>query len=618
MIKKINILLILILNLYSFSSYGNELDDCSWKKTSEVPCLTISSTPNSTKLNQNYIGKIIITKKQMEESGYHDVRSLLEQVSGVDIYSDGPIGQKTSVFMRGTNSNHTLVLLNGVAINDQSSPKAMYDFGYDFLQGLQQIEIYKGASGAIFGPGAIGGAINFVTDINYQNSISFFGSSSRTNGVEGNYNHITKKGWHHNLQFGSSQIKEISAQNTSKDLDGTKNLTLGYNSMKFLDDNLKLKVTGCARKTHSGYDSWDDENANADNLMYALQSSLERKDKDLEDNFTTHIHVHDRYYDTAVKNEYYSESYTFTGERKLSVSDNLSYGFGGEYNYNKGEFDIKGIWGSSAKGHSDNIGIFSNFGYKLNTVSTLSSHLRIDKHKYSAENFTYRINFTRLIDKLTFSLSESTGLRYPDLFVLHGENPSGTFKSMNTTKPETSLTRELTTRFSFSDNIFFETTAYKGSVSNVLNRDTSTFGYNETIDINQEGLENTFVINGQKQKIALSGIFSKSREGSGRPQLRRPEKQYSIKFSKEFIPSLLGPFEINYDYRYLGKAEDWINGTVRAKAESINIMNLKLSKKIFNIDLGVNILNLTNEKYQKPDTYNQEGRRFELSFSTKY
>ena len=50
-------------------------------------------------------------------------------------------------------------MLNGIPINDQSSPKAMFDFGYDFLHGLQQIEIYKGAAGAIFGPAAIGGAI---------------------------------------------------------------------------------------------------------------------------------------------------------------------------------------------------------------------------------------------------------------------------------------------------------------------------------------------------------------------------------------------------------------------------------------------------------------------------
>ena len=72
----------------------------------------------------------------------------------------------------------------------------MFDFGYDFLQGLQQIEIYKGASGAIFGPAAIGGAINFVTDINYQNSISFSGSNSRTNSLSGNYSYITENGWH--------------------------------------------------------------------------------------------------------------------------------------------------------------------------------------------------------------------------------------------------------------------------------------------------------------------------------------------------------------------------------------------------------------------------------------
>ena len=85
----------------------------------------------------------------MIDSGYEDVRGILEYVDGIDVYSDGPRGQKTSVFMRGTNSNHTLVLLNGIPINDQSSPKAMFDFGYDFLQGLQQIEIYKGASGAI-------------------------------------------------------------------------------------------------------------------------------------------------------------------------------------------------------------------------------------------------------------------------------------------------------------------------------------------------------------------------------------------------------------------------------------------------------------------------------------
>ena len=66
----------------------------------------------------------------------------------------------------------------------------------DFLQGLQQIEIYKGASGAIFGPAAIGGAINFVTDIDYENYFSVNGTDSRTNSFDGNFIYISESGWH--------------------------------------------------------------------------------------------------------------------------------------------------------------------------------------------------------------------------------------------------------------------------------------------------------------------------------------------------------------------------------------------------------------------------------------
>ena len=615
---KILLILISLFILSPSKLETKELEKCKWKNTAGIPCITIFSAPNTSNLSEKSLGKIVITKQQMLDSGYDDVRSVLEYVQGLDVYSDGPRGQKTSIFMRGTNSNHTLVLLNGIPINDQSSPKAMFDFGYDFLQGLTQIEIYKGASGAIFGPAAIGGAINFVTDIEYQKSINLSGTDGRTNSLSGNYTYFSDSGWHHNFKMGSSQIEELSTQNTSKDLDGTKNLSFNYNSMKFLDDNHKLKFTGLARKTDSGYDSWDDGNANADNIMYAFQSSLEKRKNKIQDKFTAHIHVHDRYYDTAVKNKYYSQSLNFKGERKLNLSNKISVGFGGDYNYNKGDFQVKGNWGSSAKGHSDNLGVYSNIGYALSNKTILSSHLRGDSHKYSEENLTYKINLTQLINDLTINFSESTGLRYPDLYVLHGRNTTGSFKSMMTTKPEKSLTREISAKYNFSNNFFFKTTAYKGSVSDVLNRGTSTNGYNEIIDINQEGLESNVVLNNKRQKLTLSSTFSKSREGNGKPQLRRPEKQFGIKYSKQLITNLFGEFKFNYDYRHVGKVEDWKNGTVRAKVDSSDIMNLSLSKDFYGSVWSVNVFNLTNEQYQRPDTYNQEGRRIGLSFRHKY
>ena len=614
--KKLFLIIVSILIFFPLES--KELENCKWKNDFGKPCLTIFSTPNTSLINEGLVGKTVITKKQMIDSGYEDVRSVLEHVIGVDVYGDGPRGQKTSVFMRGTNSNHTLVLLNGIAINDQSSPKAMFDFGYDFLQGLQQIEIYKGASGAIFGPAAIGGAVNFVTDIDYENTISFNASDSRNNSISGNYTYITENGWHHNIKGGSSQAEELSTQNSQLDLDGAKNLSLNYNSVKFLDDNLKFKITGYARKTDSGYDSWDDEQAVAHNTMYALQSNLESKRKNIEDKFTSHIHIHDRDYDTAVKNKYYSQTYTFKGERRLNFSPDFSLGFGSDYNYTKADFKVHGSWGSSAKGHMDNLGIFSNVGYKLDDSTALSLHLRGDSHKYSQENITYRLNATKLINKFTFSLSESTGLRHPDLYVLHGSDPSGSFKAMKTTKPETSLTRELSIKYDLSDKISFNTTAYKGSVSDVLNRSRTTNGYNEIIDIKQEGLESSFVLKDNSQRLTLSNTLSKSREGDGDPQQRRPEKQFGIKYSKKFISNLVGPFNLNYDYRHVGKVEDWKNGTTLAKVDSSDIMNLSLSKTLFGNEWFLNVSNLTNEQYQRPDTYNQEGRKISLSFKTKY
>ena len=520
---KIIIILYYVFFLFTFLK-SEELPQCEWNNSTGKPCLTIFSAPNTSSISETGLAKTVITKKQIIESGYEDVRSVLEGIVGLDVYSDGPRGQKTSVFMRGTNSNHTLVLLNGIPINDQSSPKAMFDFGYDFLQGLQQIEIYKGASGAIFGPAAIGGAINFITDIDYNNSLSFGGSDSRNNSLSGNYTYITEGGWHHNIKGGSSQSEELSTQDSQLDLDGTKNLSLNYNSSKFFGDNLKLSLSGYARKTDSGYDSWDDANAQADNILYALQTNLENRKSGIVDKFTSHIHVHDRYYDTAVKNKYYSQSYTFKGERKMEVSNNLSLGFGSDYNYTKGDFKIHGNWGSSAKGHMDNIGLYTNVGYKLDDNTFFSAHLRGDSHKYSEENLTYRLNLSKLISDFTFSLSESTGLRHPDLFVLHGSNPSGSFKSMKTTKAETSLTRELSVEYDFFENISFNSTFYDSSVSDVLNRSTSTGGYNEIMDIKQRGVENSLNFKNEFQKLSLTSVFSKSREGNGRPQLRRPEQ----------------------------------------------------------------------------------------------
>ena len=79
-----------------------------------------------------------------------DLNNVLKMVNGLDVFQSGEKGQQTSVFTRGSESNHTLVLLNGVAINDQSVTDGLHDFGQDFINTLQQVDIYKGSSGVHF------------------------------------------------------------------------------------------------------------------------------------------------------------------------------------------------------------------------------------------------------------------------------------------------------------------------------------------------------------------------------------------------------------------------------------------------------------------------------------
>ena len=170
-LKVIIIFIILISNLYA-----ENLENCEWDNSKGLPCLTISKTSNTSAYNESNIIKKVFNKQEIEATGAKDTLDLIKLIPGLDYYQSGQKGQTGAIFMRGSESNHTLVLLNGIPINDQSTTNGIHDFGQDFIQTIQQVEVYKGSNGSHFGPDAIGGAINFITDVDYNNKLSLSGS----------------------------------------------------------------------------------------------------------------------------------------------------------------------------------------------------------------------------------------------------------------------------------------------------------------------------------------------------------------------------------------------------------------------------------------------------------
>ena len=604
----------LILFLFLSISNVNALEVCEWNNTKGVPCTTITKTSNTSKYNSQGVNKKIFTKKQIIESGATTALDLLKKVSGLDYYQSGQKGQQAAIFIRGSESNHTLVMLNGVAINDQSATNGMHDFGQDFVNTIQQIEVYKGSNGAHFGPDAIGGAINFITDIDYTNSYSLNGFSYDNNSADYNATKITDNGWHLNFKGTANQNKTDSAKAKGHESDGTKNYQTNINVSKWLSNNLKFKNTFYYRDTKSEYDSSDtkEESVTADNKMYALQTGFEHKTDNSLSNLIFHYHNYDRkYYVQGKKDKYYSESLVAKAEGELIYNDKLSYGLGGEYKYDWGHYQTT-TFSSQTKGHLSNFGIFVNAGYKFNENQILSFHGRNDDHKETGGNKTYKINFTQILGKLKLGATHSIGFKNASLYELYGNI------GQRSIDPEKSETNEIIGEYNFFENIKFTSTAYRTRMKDRIKIKSDWSAYeNKEPDTTQEGLENEIKFSGNNQNISLISHFAKSRTDLGGPNSRRPDLSYGIDYSKEFSIPSYGSFNFDLSHRYIGDHIDW-TGSKNEFVKSVDLVDISIRKNWYGNIISLNFTNLLNERYEKPATYSQDGRMVNLSFRRAY
>jgi len=123
--------------------------------------VVVTAARSEQRISQTLLHTSVITQSDIQASGASDVPTLLRNLAGAEVTQNGGVGSQSSLFLRGTNSSHTLVLLDGVRIGSATSGATAID--QLMLDQIERIEVVRGNASSLYGAEAIGGVVQIFT-----------------------------------------------------------------------------------------------------------------------------------------------------------------------------------------------------------------------------------------------------------------------------------------------------------------------------------------------------------------------------------------------------------------------------------------------------------------------
>lgn len=130
-------------------------------KTATLDTIVVTASRTEEKIGEVPARINIIEPKILEQSPIASLPQLLQTDASINMVQSGGYGQTASIFLRGTNSNHTLLLRDGVRLNSNTSGATSLPF-IDTTD-IKQIEVLKGPASVLYGTDAIGGVVQLIS-----------------------------------------------------------------------------------------------------------------------------------------------------------------------------------------------------------------------------------------------------------------------------------------------------------------------------------------------------------------------------------------------------------------------------------------------------------------------
>lgn len=219
--------------------------------------IIVTANRYSQAINESLSSVTVITRDKIEKSAATDLPTLLGQVAGLDMKNNGPYGKQSSIFLRGTNSSHTLTLIDGVKLSSASA--GLTAFQHIPLEQIERIEIVRGPRSSLYGSEAIGGVIQIFTrkgsqQANAATSAGYGGNNTRKvsalfSGSEGNANFSLNV--NHTSTDGIDAIKHTS----SNDDDGYNNESVSMSFGYLFNDTVSLDASFMNAQGNTEFDN---------------------------------------------------------------------------------------------------------------------------------------------------------------------------------------------------------------------------------------------------------------------------------------------------------------------------------------------------------------------------
>jgi vitamin B12 transporter len=512
-------------------------------------------------------------------------------------------GNIPAVFIRGGNANQTLVLVDGVSINDISNPDGAVAYGLVSipLNDIEKVEIIKGSGSVLYGSGAIAGVISITTKkgadgtsatvstkfgTHNSKTYALSASSGHKNGfVRFTHNKYTTDGI--NAQTGDTTGEKDSISNRATQIKfGNESFDASY-----LETNNKAEYDGFGGEDAGELNNTDltkiilNANKQFSNIWKAKLSLAQTKSKrDSGANATT------------IGDKYKSTNITLLNDIKI---DNALFNVGLSQVDDENTMDNKKL---SSKD------LFVNWQKNINDFD-FNTGARYIKHNTFGNKAIYNLGVAKYLDNgIKLTSAYGTAFNAPSLSRLFvwGANPE--------LKPETSKNIELGLEKQHNWG-GIGVKLYKNKVKNLITwdggLDGTTSRYFNKDKLTTKGVEVSLNTNVAGYNIDFSHNYNDSKENNSTTQsIRRPKNISNLTVSKQY-----GKF--NSRAQVINKSSSLDIGNVELKGYTL--VNLSTNYHYNNdAKLFLNINNAFDKNYTVADGFNQLGRTVNIGISHQF